>query len=156
MHDLPDRLAGEGSAAALRRGAPGAGPVAAGARHGRAGRGPGARRGRAGGVRGPGRGQGGRGAGSSGANLSGNVNIASTGGVGATASGTLLQTWNHGGPGNTNALFAANAQSGGYHPFTADNSGLCLDVPNASTASGVQLEQYTCNGTGAQSFQLVQ
>ena len=79
-----------------------------------------------------------------------------TGGVGATASGTLLQTWNYGGVGNTNALFAANAQSGGYYTFTANNSGLCIDTPDASTASGVQLQQYTCNGTGAQSFQLVQ
>jgi hypothetical protein len=79
-----------------------------------------------------------------------------TGGVGATASGTLLQTWNYGGVGNTNALFAANAQAGGYYTFTADNSGLCIDTPDASTAGGVQLQQYTCNGTGAQSFQLVQ
>jgi hypothetical protein len=79
-----------------------------------------------------------------------------TGGVGATASGDLLQTWNYGGTGNTNALFAANAQAGGYYTFTADNSGLCIDTPSASTASGVQLQQYTCNGTVAQSFQLVQ
>jgi hypothetical protein len=79
-----------------------------------------------------------------------------TGGVGATASGTLLQTWNYGGTGNTNALFAANPQTGGYYTFTADNSGLCIDTPGAATTSGVQLEQYTCNGTGAQSFQLVQ
>ena len=78
-----------------------------------------------------------------------------TGGVGATASGDLLQTWNYGGTGNTNALFAANSQTGGYYTFTADNSGLCIDIPNASTTSGVQLQQYTCNGTTAQSFQLV-
>ena len=79
-----------------------------------------------------------------------------TGGVGATASGDLLQTWNYGGTGNTNALFAANPQTGGYYTFTADNSGLCIDTPGSSTASGVQLQQYTCNSTGAQSFQLVQ
>ena len=78
-----------------------------------------------------------------------------TGGTGATASGDLLQIWNYGGTGNTNALFAANAQSNGDYTFTADNDGLCLDVPSASTASGVQLEQYTCNSTGAQSFALV-
>ena len=67
------------------------------------------------------------------------------------------ESWNiTGGVGNTNALFAANAQSGGYYTFTANNSGLCIDTPDASTASGVQLQQYTCNGTGAQSFQLVQ
>jgi hypothetical protein len=79
-----------------------------------------------------------------------------TGGVGATASGDLLQTWNYGGTGNTNALFAANAQANGSYTFTADNSGLCLDVPSASTAAGVQIQQYTCNGTSAQSFTLTQ
>jgi Carbohydrate binding module (family 6)/Ricin-type beta-trefoil lectin domain-like len=79
-----------------------------------------------------------------------------TGGVSATASGDLLQTWNYGGTGNTNALFAANPQTGGYYTFTADNSGLCIDTPSASTTAGVQLQQYTCNGTPAQSFTLVQ
>jgi hypothetical protein len=78
------------------------------------------------------------------------------GGVSATASGDLLQTWNYGGTGNTNALFAANPQTGGYYTFTADNSGLCIDTPGASTTAGVQLEQYTCNATPAQSFKLVQ
>jgi hypothetical protein len=78
-----------------------------------------------------------------------------TGGVSATASGDLLQTWNYGGPGNTNALFAAHAQSGGAYTFTADNSGLCLDVPDASVAAGSQIQQYTCNGTAAQAFTLV-
>jgi hypothetical protein len=79
-----------------------------------------------------------------------------TGGVSATASGDVLQTWNYGGTGNTNALFAANAQSNGSYTFTADNSGLCIDTPNASTVSGVQLQQSTCNGTSAQAFKLVQ
>ncbi|HEY3872659.1 MAG TPA: carbohydrate-binding protein [Actinocrinis sp.] len=79
-----------------------------------------------------------------------------TGGTGATASGDLLQTWNYGGTGNTNALFAANSQSSGSYTFTADNDGLCIDVPNASTASGVQLQQYTCNSTAAQLFTLTQ
>jgi beta-glucosidase len=77
-----------------------------------------------------------------------------TGGVGATANGDLLQTWNYGGTGNTNALFAADALSNGDYNFVADNSGLCIDTPGASTASGVQLQQYTCNGTGAQEFSL--
>jgi hypothetical protein len=78
------------------------------------------------------------------------------GGVGATASGDLLQTWNYGGPGNTNALFALSHLAGGSYTITADNSGLCIDIPGASTASGVQLQQYTCNGTPAQQFNLVQ
>jgi len=79
-----------------------------------------------------------------------------TGGVGAAASGDLLQTWNYGGPGNTNALFSLDELAGGYYNFVADNSGLCVDTPGSSTVSGVQLQQYTCNGTGAQEFSLVQ
>jgi beta-glucosidase len=79
-----------------------------------------------------------------------------TGGVGATASGDLLQTWDYGGTGNTNELFAADQLADGDYNFIADNSGLCVDTPSASTTSGVQLQQYTCNSTGAQSFQLVQ
>jgi beta-glucosidase len=77
------------------------------------------------------------------------------GGVGATASGDLLQIWDYGGSGNTNELFAADLESSGYYNFVADNSGLCIDTPGASTTSGVQLQQYTCNGTGAQEFSLL-
>jgi hypothetical protein len=79
-----------------------------------------------------------------------------TGGVSATASGDLLQTWNYGGPGNTNALFALNQQAGGSYTLVADNSGLCIDTPGSSTTSGTQLQQYTCNNTGAQQFNLIQ
>jgi hypothetical protein len=79
-----------------------------------------------------------------------------TGGTGATASGDLLQTWAYGSTSDTNELFAADQQSSGYYTFVADNSGLCIDTPGASTSSGVQLQQYTCNGTGAQNFSLVQ
>jgi hypothetical protein len=76
-----------------------------------------------------------------------------SGGVGATAPGDTLQTWNYGGTGNTNALFAAALQYSGYYTFTADNSGLCVDTP--STSSGVQLVQEAGNGTAAQAFSLV-
>jgi hypothetical protein len=41
-----------------------------------------------------------------------------------------------------------------YH-FVERHDGKCLDVPAASSADSVQLQQYTCNGTGAQSFSLV-
>jgi hypothetical protein len=34
------------------------------------------------------------------------------------------------------------------------HSGKCLDVPNASTAGGTQLQQWPCNALGAQSFEL--
>ena len=76
-----------------------------------------------------------------------------TGGVGATAPGDTLQTWNYGGTGNTNALFAGGPQYSGYYSFVADNSGLCLGAP--STGSGVQLGQYACNGTPSQAFSLL-
>jgi hypothetical protein len=76
-----------------------------------------------------------------------------TGGVGSTAPGDTLQTWNYGGTGNTNALFSAVLGSSGYYTFAADNSGLCLEVP--STSSGAQLEQYTCNSSTAEAFSLV-
>ena len=78
-----------------------------------------------------------------------------TGGTGATASGDLLQTWDYGGATNTNELFAANLQSSGNYTFTVDNDGLCIDTPSASTTSGVQLQQYTCNSTAAQAFTLI-
>lgn len=44
-----------------------------------------------------------------------------------------------------------NEQLGGYI-LKNRRSGLCLDVPGASTADGVQLQQHTCNGTTAQAF----
>ena len=34
-------------------------------------------------------------------------------------------------------------------------SGLCVDVSGASTSPGAVVQQYTCNGTGAQSFQVI-
>jgi Ricin-type beta-trefoil lectin domain-like len=43
----------------------------------------------------------------------------------------------------------------GAYKFIARNSSKCLDVPSSSTGF-VQLQQYACNGTGAQSFTLLQ
>jgi hypothetical protein len=40
------------------------------------------------------------------------------------------------------------------YKFVGVGSGRCLDVPGASTANGVQLQIYDCNGTEAQSFYL--
>jgi hypothetical protein len=75
------------------------------------------------------------------------------GGASATAPGALLQTWNYGGTGNTNALFSATLQYSGYYTFAPDSSGLCLEAP--STSSGTQLDQNTCHANAAQSFSLV-
>jgi hypothetical protein len=70
-----------------------------------------------------------------------------------TTSGSLMQIWAY--AGNTNEEFEAVSLGSGYYKFVGEGSGLCLDVPGNSTASGVQLEIYTCNGTTAQAFKLV-
>ncbi|MEY9964374.1 putative low-complexity protein [Streptacidiphilus sp. MAP12-16] len=70
----------------------------------------------------------------------------------STADSALIQLWTYGGGNNQQWLPVAES-SGGYH-FVNRNSGKCLDTPSASTADGVQLQQYTCNGTAAQSFTL--
>lgn len=44
----------------------------------------------------------------------------------------------------------------GYYALRARNGGLCLEVPNSSTANGVQLVVDTCNGGSTQAFQLTQ
>ena len=70
----------------------------------------------------------------------------------STADGGLIQLWAYGG-GNNQQWQAVQEASGSYH-FVSRNSAKCLDVPGASTADSVQLQQYACNGTGAQSFTL--
>jgi len=77
-----------------------------------------------------------------------------TGGAGATGSGALIELWSYGG--GTNQQWMPVSLGNGTYKFVARNSGLCLDVPSASTANGVQLQQYTCNGTAAQAFVLTQ
>ena len=77
-----------------------------------------------------------------------------TGGAGATSNGALIQLWGYGG--GTNQQWMPVSLGNGTYKFVARNSGLCLDVPSASTANGVQLQQYTCNSTAAQSFILTQ
>ena len=43
----------------------------------------------------------------------------------------------------------------GTYTITNDFSGLCVDVTSRSTAAGALIEQYSCNGTPAQSFQVI-
>ncbi|BDZ46064.1 RICIN domain-containing protein [Naasia aerilata] len=45
--------------------------------------------------------------------------------------------------------------SGASFTLTALNSGKCLDVPNNITNDGTQVQQYTCNTTSAQLWNLV-
>jgi trehalose utilization protein/ricin-type beta-trefoil lectin protein len=70
----------------------------------------------------------------------------------STADNAPIQTWTY--SGGNNQQWQQVAEADGYYHFVNRNSGKCLDVPAASTADGVQLVQYTCNGTAAQSFRL--
>lgn len=70
----------------------------------------------------------------------------------SAANGSLIQLWTYGG--GNNQQWQPVAESGGGYHFVNRYSGKCLDVPSASTADSTQLQQYDCNGTGAQSFTL--
>jgi aryl-phospho-beta-D-glucosidase BglC (GH1 family) len=70
-----------------------------------------------------------------------------------TASGSLMQLWTYAGA--SNEEWEPVSLGNGYYNFIGKGSGLCLDTPGASTANGVQLQIYTCNGTAAQAFKLV-
>jgi endoglucanase len=69
-----------------------------------------------------------------------------------TADGSLLQLWTYGGA--SNEQWTPVSLGNGLYKFVGVGSGRCLDVPGASTANGVQLQIYDCNGTAAQSFRL--
>lgn len=64
-----------------------------------------------------------------------------------------VQLWSY--AGGVNQQWQAVPQGGGNYHFVVRHSGRCLDVPGASTDNAVQLQQYTCNGTVAQSFAMV-
>nr|QIY77525.1 ricin-type beta-trefoil lectin domain protein [Streptomyces sp. RLB1-33] len=70
----------------------------------------------------------------------------------STADSAPIQLWTYS-SGNNQQWLPVAESDGAYH-FVNRNSGKCLDVPSASTADSVQLAQYTCNGTAAQSFTL--
>ena len=70
----------------------------------------------------------------------------------STADGGLIHLWAYGA--GANQQWQAVQESGGTYHFVSRNSGKCLDIPGASAADSVQLQQYACNGTGAQSFTL--
>jgi beta-glucanase (GH16 family) len=71
-----------------------------------------------------------------------------------TVNGTLIQLWQFGG--GTNQHWQPVALGNGNFKFVGRASGRCLDVPGASTANGVQLQLFDCNGTGAQAWTLTQ
>ncbi|MFC4585223.1 RICIN domain-containing protein [Sphaerisporangium corydalis] len=68
----------------------------------------------------------------------------------STADSAPIQLWSY--SGGNNQQWQPVEEAGGSYHFVNRNSGKCLDVPAASTADSVQLAQYTCNGTAAQSF----
>ncbi|QIQ06492.1 ThuA domain-containing protein [Streptomyces liangshanensis] len=71
----------------------------------------------------------------------------------STADNAPLQLWSY--SGGTNQQWQAVAETGGRFHFTARHSGKCLSAPDTATI-GTGLVQRACNGSAAQSFQLVQ
>jgi hypothetical protein len=76
------------------------------------------------------------------------------GGPYATANQVAIELWSYGG--GTNQQWMPVSVGNGAYEFIARNSSKCLDVPGASTAVLLGLQQYDCNGTGAQSYTLQQ
>jgi hypothetical protein len=56
----------------------------------------------------------------------------------------------------TNEEWMPVSLGNGAYRFVVKSSGKCLDVPGASSAPLLELQQYDCNGTAAQSFTLQQ
>lgn len=77
-----------------------------------------------------------------------------TGGAWQTADGATIQLYTS--KVETNEEWMPVSVGNGAYKFVVKNSGKCLDVPGASSAVQLQMQQYTCNGTGAQSFTLKQ
>ncbi len=76
------------------------------------------------------------------------------GGPYATANQVAIELWSYGG--TTNQEWMPVSLGNGAYKFIARNSSKCLDVPGASSAVLLGLQQYDCNGTGAQSYTLQQ
>ena len=77
-----------------------------------------------------------------------------TGGAAATGNGAKIQLWGVGAPAGTNQQWRPVALGNGFFRLVARHSGRCLDVPGQSTANGLQLQQWDCNGTVAQAWRL--
>jgi len=63
-------------------------------------------------------------------------------------SGTTAQN------GSTTQQWRITRNANGEYIFTARSSGKCFDVQNNSTGDNTPIQQYTCNGTTAQSWRL--
>ena len=78
---------------------------------------------------------------------------------GNTADGTNIQQWSCNGGAAQRYRFVPKSVNGvavpvGRYSIKSVHSGRCLDIPGASTANGALLQQWGCNGTGAQAFDL--
>ncbi|MFJ4921135.1 ThuA domain-containing protein [Streptomyces sp. NPDC088725] len=71
----------------------------------------------------------------------------------SVADNAPLQLWSY--SGGANQQWKAVPETGGRYHFTARHSGKCLSAP-AGSADGTRLVQSSCNGSAAQSFQLLQ
>jgi Ricin-type beta-trefoil lectin domain/Bacterial Ig-like domain (group 2) len=76
------------------------------------------------------------------------------GGIWAIADSIKVQLWNHGS--GANQQWMPVSTGNGTWKFVVRHSSKCLDVPGAVSTVGMQVQQYDCNGTVAQSFTLQQ
>jgi Ricin-type beta-trefoil lectin domain-like/Bacterial Ig-like domain (group 2) len=76
------------------------------------------------------------------------------GGIWALADSIKVQLWGDGG--GTNQQWMPVSMGNGVWKFVVRNSSKCLDVPGALSTVGVQVQQFDCNGSVAQSFTLQQ
>ena len=80
---------------------------------------------------------------------------------GSTADGANVQQWScNGNPQQRYQFIPTTIAAGsklpmGRYTLVSLNSGKCLDVTGASTADGANVQQYSCNGTGAQAYDLM-
>ena len=76
--------------------------------------------------------------------------------AGSTADGANVQQWACNGNPQQRFTFVAKAVSAtvapGRYSLTAQHSGKCLDAAASGTINGTNLQQYTCDGGSAQSF----
>jgi hypothetical protein len=81
---------------------------------------------------------------------------------GYTTDGANIQQWTcNGNPQQHYQFVPTSVASGGSkiamgrYTLTSVNSGKCLDVAGSGTTDGTNIQQYSCNGTGAQAFDLM-
>jgi hypothetical protein len=74
------------------------------------------------------------------------------GGPWVTANQKPVELWSYGG--GTNQQWMPVSLGNGAYEFVARSSRKCLDVPGASSAVLIRLQQYDCNGTAAESYSL--